>query len=31
MKLTDKRFLIFEAFMAFVSAGVGYSMLDTIT
>lgn len=31
MKLTDKRFWIFEAFMAFVSAGAGYSMLDTIT
>ena len=27
MKLTDKRFWIFEAFVAFVSVGVGYSML----
>lgn len=27
MKLKNKRFLIFEAFMAFVSVGVGYSML----
>ena len=26
MKLTDKRFWIFEAFVAFVSVGVGYSM-----
>ena len=24
MKLTDKRFWIFEAFVAFVSVGVGY-------
>ena len=27
MKLTDKRFWIFEAFVAFVSVGMGYSML----
>lgn len=27
MKLTDKRFWIFEAFEAFVSVGTGYSML----
>lgn len=27
MKLTDKRFWIFEAFVAFVSVGTGYSML----
>lgn len=27
MKLTDKRFWIFEAAMTFFSVGVGYSML----